>query len=52
MEYQCPESNCKYADSKPYSLCIPTEVCDGHNMATPFCPHCGARLEKTELKSA
>lgn len=46
MEYQCPENNCKYDGNKPYRLCIPAEVCERHNMATPFCPHCGARLEK------
>ena len=46
MEYHCTENNCKYDGNKPYRLCIPTEVCEQHNMATPFCPHCGAKLEE------
>lgn len=46
MEYYCIENSCKYDGNKPYRLSIPMEVWEDHNMATPFCPHCGARLQE------
>lgn len=52
MEYHCTENNCKYDGNKPYRLSIPTEVCEQNNMATPFCPHCGTRLEEKAEASA
>jgi len=50
MEFACPEKECGFSEVGPYVLDIPQEACvDEQNVATPFCPHCGHTLTKTEL---
>jgi hypothetical protein len=49
MKFSCPETACNFDDAEPYVLNIPHEACfDEHNVATPFCPHCGSKLKKAE----
>ena len=49
MEFSCPEEECNYNGVGPYVLNIPREACvDEHNIATPFCPHCGQALRKID----
>lgn len=49
MEFSCQENKCSCEEGKPYVLNIPPErVMDEHNIATPFCPHCGNALIKCE----
>ena len=49
MEFSCPEESCNYDGLGPYVLNIPQEACvDEHNLATPFCPHCGQALIKPD----
>ncbi|MBW2632625.1 MAG: hypothetical protein JRE14_00575 [Deltaproteobacteria bacterium] len=49
MEFSCPEKECQYDGTGSYMLNIPQEVCvDEQNVATPFCPHCGHTLIKSE----
>lgn len=49
MEFSCTEEACNYDGVGPYVLSIPQEACvDEHNIATPFCPHCGRALIKTD----
>jgi len=49
MEFSCTEEACNYDGVGPYVLNIPQEACvDEHNIATPFCPHCGQALIKTD----
>ena len=49
MKFMCPEKDCEYGGDGPYELNIPQEACmDEQNIATPFCPHCGTTLVKTE----
>jgi len=49
MKFSCPEQDCGYDGAGAYELNIPQEACvDEQNIATPFCPHCGATLVKFE----
>jgi hypothetical protein len=49
MDFSCPEVECNYNGVGPYVLNIPLEACvDEHNIATPFCPHCGQALIKMD----
>ncbi len=49
MEFSCLVEGCNYDGVRPYVLNIPQEACvDEHNIATPFCPHCGKALIKTD----
>lgn len=50
MDFSCPEEECNYDGAGPYVLKLPKEACmDEHNVATPFCPHCGQALKKMDL---
>lgn len=49
MEFSCKQEICSYEGAKPYVLYIPPECyMDEHNLATPFCPHCGNALTKSQ----
>ena len=49
MKFLCPEQECEYDGTGVYELTIPQEVCvDEQNIATPFCPHCGKTLVRSE----
>jgi len=49
MKFSCPETECEYGGTGSYELNIPQEACvDEQNIATPFCPHCGNSLVKSE----
>ena len=49
MKFLCPEKECVYGGTGSYELTIPQEACvDEQNIATPFCPHCGNTLVKSE----
>ena len=51
MEFSCPEKECNFDGNGPYVLNIPQEACvDEHNIATPFCPHCGQTMTKVETE--
>ena len=51
MDFSCAEEECNYDGAGPYVLNIPREACvDEHNIATPFCPHCGQALIKMDTE--
>jgi len=52
MDFSCAEEECNYDGAGPYVLNIPREACvDEHNIATPFCPHCGQALIKMDIET-
>jgi hypothetical protein len=51
MEFSCPDKECGFDGTGPYTLNIPQEACvDEQNIATPFCPHCGNILKKVHVE--
>jgi len=49
MKFSCPEKECEYGGVGAYELNIPQEACvDEQNIATPFRPHSGNTLVKSE----